>query len=101
MTFTNSKSVSFGNIFGLFYKYWDYASKRGTQYTAFEVLMLAKVIYMDLRIKWKKEKWDIEELNYICHTLNNNCEDIDLHLFTNHRLIIEKNNGSIFNLGSI
>ena len=65
MTFTNSKSVSFGKIFGLFYKYWDYASKRGTQYTAFEVLMLTDVIYMDLRIKWENEKRDIEELIYL------------------------------------
>ena len=30
MTFTKTKLVSFGNIFGLFYKYWDYTSKRGT-----------------------------------------------------------------------
>ena len=65
MTFTNSKSVSFGKIFGLFYKYWVYASKRGTQYTAFEVLMLTDVIYMDLRIKWENEKRDIEELIYL------------------------------------
>ena len=65
MTFTNSKSVSFGKIFGLFYKYWDYASKRGTQDTAFEVLMLTDVIYMDLRIKWENKKWDIEELIYL------------------------------------
>ena len=52
--------MSFGKIFGLFYKYWVYASKRGTQYTAFEVLMLTDVIYMDLRIKWENEKRDIE-----------------------------------------
>ena len=43
--------------------------------------MLTNVIYMDLRIKRENEKWDIEELNYICHALNNNCEDIDPHLF--------------------
>ena len=71
MTFTKPNSVSFRKFFGLFYKYWDYLSKRGTQYTAFEVLMLTNVIYMNLRLKWENEKWDIEELNYICHALDN------------------------------
>ena len=60
--------------------------------------MLANVIYMDLRIKW-----DIEELNYICHALGNNCDNLDLHVFTDHRsayldhikiwYYLEKNNG--------
>ena len=70
MTFTKPNSVSFRKFFGLFYKYWDYLSKRGTQYTAFEVLMLTNVIYMNLRLKWENEKCDIEELNYICHALD-------------------------------
>ena len=103
MTFTKPNSVSFGKSFGLFFKYWDYASKRGTLYTAFEVLMLTNVIYMDLRIKWENEKQDIEEFNYICHALDNNCEDLDPPFFTDHRsayldhiktwYYLEKNNG--------
>ena len=103
MTFTKPNSVSFRKFFGLFYKYWDYLSKRGTQYTAFEVLMLTNVIYMDLRIKWENEKQDIEEFNYICHALDNNCEDLDPPFFTDHRsayldhiktwYYLEKNNG--------
>ena len=76
--------MSFGKFFGLFYKYWDYASKRGTQYTAFEVLMLANIIYMDLKVKWENEKWDIEELNYFCRALDNNCEDLEPHFFNDH-----------------
>ena len=108
MTFTKPNSVSFGKFFSLFYKYWDCASKRGTQYTAFEILMLTNVIYMDLRIKWENEKQDIEELNYICHALDNNCEDLDPHFFTDHRsayldhiktwYYLEKNNSLIFTI---
>ena len=108
MTFTKPNSVSFRKFFGLFYKYWDYLSKRGTQYTAFEVLMLTNVIYMDLRIKWENEKQDIEELNYICHALDNNCEDLDPPFFTDHRSVyldhiktwyyLEKNNSLIFTI---
>ena len=105
MTFLKPNSASFGKFFGLFFKYWDYASKRGNRYTAFEVLMLTNVIYMDLRSKWENQNWDIEELNYICHALDNNCEDLDLHVLTDHQsayldhiktwYYLEKNNGSI------
>ena len=42
------------------------------------LLMLENVIYMDLRIKCENKNWDIEELNYICHGLNSNCEDLEL-----------------------
>ena len=84
-TFTKTKPVSLGNFFGFFYKYWEYTSKRGTQYCALEVLLLTNVIYMDLRSKWEKQKWDIEELNYICLALDNNCEDFDPTFFTDCR----------------
>ena len=40
---------------------------------------------MDLRYKWEKQKWDIEELNYICLTLDNNCEDVNPTFFTDCR----------------
>ena len=40
---------------------------------------------MDLRSKWEKQKRDIEELNYICFALDNNCEDFDPTFFTNCR----------------
>ena len=56
MSFTKSKSLGFGKFFGYFYKYCDYASKRRTQYAAFEVLILTNVIYMEMRIKWENEK---------------------------------------------
>ena len=39
MTFTNTKPMSFGKFFNLCYKYWDLASKRGTEYSALEVLL--------------------------------------------------------------
>ena len=40
---------------------------------------------MDLRYKWEKQKWDIEKLNYICLTLDNNCEDVNPTFFTDCR----------------
>ena len=47
-----------------------------------KVFLLTNVISMDLRSKWEKQKWDIEELNYICLALDNNCEDFNPTFFT-------------------
>ena len=49
MSFTNTKPMSFGKFFNLFYKYWDAASKRGTGYNALEVILFTKILFMDLR----------------------------------------------------
>ena len=49
MTFTNTSPMSFGKIFAIFWKYWDYVSKRGTEYTALEVLVGTNVLFMHLR----------------------------------------------------
>ena len=87
MTFTKTKPVPFGKIFGLFYKYWNYTSKRGTQYSALVVLLLTNVIYMDLRSKCEKHRWDIEKLNYICSALDYNCKDFNPTFFTDCRYV--------------
>ena len=46
--------MSSGNFFSMFWKYWDYTSKRGTDYSALEVLLLTNVLFMDLRTRWEK-----------------------------------------------
>ena len=54
MTGNNTKPMSFGNFFIMFWKYWDYTSKRGTDYNALEVVLLTNVLFMDLRTQWGK-----------------------------------------------
>ena len=56
MTDNNTRPVSFGKFFIMFWKYWDYTSKSGTDYNAFEVVLLTNVLFMDLRTQWKKKK---------------------------------------------
>ena len=51
MTFNNTKPMSSGNFFSMFWKYWDYTSKRGR---TFEDLLLTNVLFMDLRTRWEK-----------------------------------------------
>ena len=46
--------MSFGNFFIMFWKYWDYTIKRGTDYNALKVALLTNVLFMDLRTQWEK-----------------------------------------------
>ena len=41
--------MSFRKLFSIFYKYWDYVSKRETGYTVFEVLVMTRVLFTHLR----------------------------------------------------
>ena len=49
MTGNDTKPMSLGNFFIMFWKYWDYTSKRVTDYNALEVVLLTNVLFMDLR----------------------------------------------------
>ena len=46
MTGTKSGRAKFANFFDYFYKYWNYTSKRGTEYTELEVTFQTSFIYM-------------------------------------------------------
>ena len=56
MTGNNTKPIYFGNFLIMFWKYWDYASKGGTDYKALEVVPLINVLFMDLRTQWEKKR---------------------------------------------
>ena len=49
MSFGNTIPTKFGNIFGLFLKYWNYCSERRGQYTSLEVNILTSFIYDKLK----------------------------------------------------
>ena len=85
MTFTNISPISFGKRFAIFWKYWDYVSKRGTEYIALEVLVMKNVLFKHLRSEWEKVNQDIEELKYICAALDNGCEDLNPNYFIDCR----------------
>ena len=45
MTFMKTISMTFGNFFPLFHKYWDIVSKRGTEHTSLEVEILTSGLF--------------------------------------------------------
>ena len=85
MTGNNTKAMYFGNFLIMFWKYWDYASKGGTDYKALEVVLLTNVLFMDLRTQWEKNGWDVEMLKWICATLDHNYDILNGNYFTNCR----------------
>ena len=82
MTRTKCERAKFASFFDCFYKYWNYTSKRGTEYTELEVTFQTSFIYMLLKMEWGVLGWDIEKLNWIFHALDNNYDILDLHNFT-------------------
>ena len=85
MTGSNTKPMSFGNFLIMFWTYWVYTSKRGTDYDALKVVLLTNVLFMDLRTQWEKNGWDVEGLKRICVALDNNYDILNPNYFTNCR----------------
>ena len=52
MTGTKCERAKFASFFDCFYKYWNYTSKRGTEYTELEVTFQTSFIYMLLKMEW-------------------------------------------------
>ena len=87
MTGNDTKPTSFGSFFIMFWKYWDYTSKRGTDYNALKVVLLTNVLSMDLRNQWEKNGWDVEELKWICAVLDHNSDILNPNYFSNYRFV--------------
>ena len=51
MTYNKLTQIKFEKIFNYFYKYWDYTSKRNTEYSEIEVLILTTLTFKDLKIE--------------------------------------------------
>ena len=63
MTWTDTRPVTFGKIFGLFNLYWNYCLERERQeLNEIEFSTLTKFTYDKLAREWFKFKWDIREL---------------------------------------
>ena len=52
MTGNKWERAKFANFFDYSYKYWNYTSKRGLEYTELEVTFQTSFIYMLLKMEW-------------------------------------------------
>ena len=83
MTFGGTRPVASGKFFGYFQRHWNYCPQREVHYNSLEVFCLTSVVFIKLEEEWKKNKWDIEELKWICSALDNNYSMLDLSHFLN------------------
>ena len=72
--------------FSLFCIYWDVCSKRGTEYTASQVLNITSGIYRILRDFWVQKGWDIDEIKTVSSALDAKNEMLNSNLFFNKKL---------------
>ena len=82
MTYNKPTQIKFEEFFNYFYKYWDYTSKRNTEYSDIEVLVITSFIFMHFKTEWDVLGWNIKELKWICHALDDNYSIHDPHNFT-------------------
>ena len=71
------QAVKFGIFFPLFQLYWNYCGERENRLNPTEFLNLTMVVNEKLKEEWIKFKWDIDELDWICHALDHNCSMLD------------------------
>ena len=72
MTNFLGQAVKFGKFFPLFELYWDFCREREKGSNPTEILILTMTVYERLKKEWINHKWEIDELNWICHALDHN-----------------------------
>lgn len=85
MTLIGTAPASFGKLYGYFERYWNYCRQREIRYSSLQVFIMTHVLYEGLVKRWKKMKWDIEELKWICLGVDNNDSILDACQFINDK----------------
>ena len=75
MSSGNEKPILFGNIFALFYLYWNYNRDR----------MQQNSVYLKLSSIYQKNKWNLRELDWACSVINYGLECVNPYQFMNRQ----------------
>ena len=75
MSSENEKPILFGNIFALFYLYWNYNRDR----------MQQNSVYLKLSSIYQKNKWNLRELDWACSVINYGLECVNPYQFMNRQ----------------
>ena len=71
------------------------------RYNNLEVFVLTKQLYEKLEIDWKKNKWDIQELTWICYEIEQNYSMLDPTNFLNDECTYVNHPKIVFILNSL
>ena len=77
----NLSSCNFRKIFYFFHQYWEIVNKRGVEYSDLQVTIATSFIFDILRVEWKENGWDVEELKYVCLALDAFCDELNPNNF--------------------
>ena len=78
MSSGNEKPILFGNIFALFYLYWNYNRDRmQQQLSEEEVSKLQNSVYLKLSSICQKNKCNLRELDWACSVINYGLECVN------------------------
>ena len=80
MTYISKQPVKFGNFSPLFQAYWNFCRQREGVADLTQILILILSVFgvfEKLQEKWKKFKWEMDKLNWICYGIANNCSMLD------------------------
>ena len=84
MSFGNEKPILFGNIFALFYLYWNYNVDRMQQrLSEEETSKLQNSVYQKLSEIYQKNKWNLRELDWTCSVINHGLDCVNPYQFMN------------------
>ena len=81
LNFRNKNICNFKKIFYFFYKYWEIVDRRGVEYSGLQVTIATSFIFDVLRGEWIENNWDVEELKYLCLTLDNSPAELNPNNF--------------------
>ena len=77
MTYISKQPVKFGKVFPLFQAYWNFCRQRLDVADLTQILILTLSVFEKLQEEWKKFKWEMDELNWICYGIDNNYSILD------------------------
>ena len=77
MTYISKQPVKFGKCFQLFQAYWNFCRQREGVADLTQILILTLSVFEKLQEEWKKFKWEMDELNWICYGVANNYSMLD------------------------
>ena len=86
MSSGNEKPILFGNIFALFYLYWNYnVDRMQQQLSEEEASKLQNSVYNKLSSIYQKNKWNLRELDWTLSVINYGLDCVNPYQFMNHQ----------------
>ena len=62
-------------------EYWEIVNRRDTEYSGLAVTVAKSFAFDILRVEWVENRWDVEELKYLCLVMDNSPDELNPNNF--------------------